>query len=171
MSMFDLNCSFLSFLLERRDGELARVALNDTNNDAENTQSGSENLYNQNLYEQGGILRISNGTGRTGNADGNSRRNVGKADGKAGGKHAVTGVVVAVPVPVIIKVVGGLVGLLHLVSQNDGHNDTVNGGGLAKNDTAHDKDDTDNARRINPDQSRDPGIPHVKTEERCNGKW
>lgn len=156
----------LSVLLERRDGELARVALDDTNNDAKNTQSGSENLYNQNLYEQGGILRISNGTGRAGNADGNSRRNIGKANGKAGGKHAVTGVVVAVPVPVIIKVVGGLVGLLHLVCQNDGHNDTVNGGGLAKNDTAREKDDTDNARRINPEQSRDSEIPMGQTEER-----
>mmetsp|Transcript_10947 Transcript_10947/g.18242 ORF Transcript_10947/g.18242 Transcript_10947/m.18242 type:complete len:227 (-) Transcript_10947:36-716(-) len=131
----DLYYRYSFFLLERRDGELARVALDDANDNAENTQSRSENLYNQNLYEQGGILRISNGTGRTGNADRNSRRDVGKADGKAGRKHAVTGVVIAVPVPVIVKIIGGLVGLLNLVCQNDGHDDTVNGGGLAKNDT------------------------------------
>jgi len=163
----DLYYQYSFFLLERRDGELARVALDDANDNAENTQSRSENLYNQNLYEQGGILRISNGTGRTGNADRNSRRDVGKADGKAGRKHAVTGVVIAVPVPVIVKVIGGLVGLLNLVCQNDGHDDTVNGGGLAKNDTVHDnydiyfRRDNNTARIINSNPIKDiPKIPH-----------
>ena len=114
---------------------MARVALDDANNNAENTQSGSENLYNQNLYEQGGILGISNGTGRTGNADGNSRRNVGEADGKAGREHTIARIVVTIPVPVIVEVIGGLIGLLHLVCQNNGHDDAVNSSGLAKNDT------------------------------------
>lgn len=43
-------------------GECAGIALNDTHNDTKDTQSGSENLHNQNLDKQGCILSITNGT-------------------------------------------------------------------------------------------------------------
>lgn len=57
----------IPFALSGRVTKLGIRALNDTDDDTEEAESTTENFYHQDLYEQGGILCIGQGTATSGN--------------------------------------------------------------------------------------------------------
>lgn len=54
---------YLATLVQRSNGKGTCIALDNPDNDTENTQGRCENLNNQNLDKEGRILCIGNGTG------------------------------------------------------------------------------------------------------------
>lgn len=117
-------------------GEGARVGLDDADNDSENSQRRGEDLHYQYLHKEACVLSVGNGAGAARDPDTHPGRYVGKADAQSGGEHAVPGVVHAAVIPVLGQDVARVLGFFDLVGKNDGHDDAVNGGGLAENDAA-----------------------------------
>lgn len=122
-------------LLQNSHWEDTGIRLDDSNNDTKDAQCRCENFYNQNLDKETGVLCITNGTGRTGNTNGNSGRNVGKTNRKAGREHSVSSVIVSSPIPVFVQVKAVVFGFFNFVGKDNGHNNTVNGGSFAENHT------------------------------------
>ena len=124
------------FLRQRRNGKGAGIGLNNTNNDSKNTQRRRKDFDNQNFDKQTGILGIGNGARRPRHAHGHTRGNVGESYGEAGTEHTVAGIVKATVIPVLVQVVARVFGFFDFVGQDNGHDDSVNGGGFTENDTA-----------------------------------
>lgn len=101
-------------------------ALDDTNNDAKQTQGTAENLDNQNFHERVWILSISNCTSWSRNSYTNAAEKVAESNWNSCPEERIACKVARLQIALASCVID-------LSLQNDGHNDSIDGDCLTEN--------------------------------------
>lgn len=115
---------------ERVRAGLAELGIgrhDDADDDAEQSEGRAEDFNDEDLHEQRGVLSIGQGARTARDTDAYTAKEIGQTDSHATPEEGKRGME--------IGVLGSRAKVLKLALEDDGNNDTVDGHGLAENDT------------------------------------